>query len=191
MEQRKILNHSPIFNALNPKKYFRLSTFVFLPFTVLCSFIFISCGIYSFKDTSIDYNKIKTINIKFVENKARYVNPQLSPRLTDNLQRKVSNSTKLVRTNNEDANLVVSSTVTDYSVTTAAITTQQATANRLTITVHVLVKNNVDNKEQEFDVSRNFDFAASLSLQQAETQLQDEILRNLTDEIFNHLFSNW
>ncbi|MFX8942027.1 LPS assembly lipoprotein LptE, partial [Acinetobacter baumannii] len=82
-----------------------------------------------------------------------------------------------MRTNNEDANLVVSSTVTDYSVTTAAITTQQATANRLTITVHVLVKNNVDNKEQEFDVSRNFDFAASLSLQQAETQLQDEILR--------------
>ena len=27
--------------------------------------------------------------------------------------------------------------------------------------------------------------------QQAETQLRDEILRNLTDEIFNRIFSNW
>ncbi|MBN8837730.1 MAG: hypothetical protein J0I09_10750 [Sphingobacteriia bacterium] len=150
-----------------------------------------SCGIYTFRDTMIDYSKIKTINIKFVENRARFVNPQLSPKLTDKLQQKIASSTKLIRTNSDDAHIVVNSTITDYSVSTAAITTQQATANRLTVTVHVIIKNNVENKEQEFDVTRNFDFAASLSLDQAQTQLEDEILRNLTDEIFNHIFSNW
>ncbi|MFY7900449.1 MAG: LPS assembly lipoprotein LptE [Chitinophagaceae bacterium] len=150
-----------------------------------------SCGIYSFKDVSIDYTKIKTIKIGFIENKARYVNPQLSPRVTDKLQQKIVSQTKLTRTNNDDAHLQISGYISDYSVSTAAISSTQATGNRLTVSVHLFVKNTVENKNEEFDVSRNFDFSANLSLQQAETQLQDEIVRNITDEIFNRLFSNW
>jgi hypothetical protein len=49
----------------------------------------------------------------------------------------------------------------------------------------------LDKKEQEFDVSRNFDFSANLSLNQAEGQLMEEIVRNITDDIFNQIFSNW
>jgi len=150
-----------------------------------------SCGIYSFKDVSIDYSKIKTIKIGFIENKARYVNPQLSPRVTDKLQQKIVSQTKLVRTNNDDAHLQISGYISDYSVSTTAISSTQATGNRLTVSVHLIVKNTVENKNDEFDVSRNFDFSANLSLQQAEVQLQDEIVRNITDEIFNRLFSNW
>ncbi|MFM2440025.1 MAG: hypothetical protein RLZ16_1024, partial [Bacteroidota bacterium] len=59
------------------------------------------------------------------------------------------------------------------------------------VTVHVVLKKTLDNKEQEFDVSRNFDFSANLSLNQAESQLMDEILRSITDDIFNQIFSNW
>ena len=55
----------------------------------------------------------------------------------------------------------------------------------------MVVKNTLENKTDEFDVSRNFDFSANLSIDQAYVQLQDEIIRNLTDEIFNHIFSNW
>ena len=57
--------------------------------------------------------------------------------------------------------------------------------------MHVVLKKTLDNKEQEFDVSRNFDFSANLSLNQAESQLMDEILRSITDDIFNQIFSNW
>jgi hypothetical protein len=57
--------------------------------------------------------------------------------------------------------------------------------------VHVILKKTLDNKEQEFDVSRNFDFAANLSLSQAEAQLMEDIVRNITDDIFNQIFSNW
>ena len=71
------------------------------------------------------------------------------------------------------------------------VSTQQATTNRLTVTVHVVLKKTLENKEQEFDVSRNFDFSANLSLNQAESQLMDEILRSITDDIFNQIFSNW
>ena len=52
-------------------------------------------------------------------------------------------------------------------------------------------KKTQENKTEEFDVNRNADFSANLSLQQAEGQLLDELVRNLTDEIFNHIFSNW
>ena len=150
-----------------------------------------SCGVYSFKDVSIDYTKIKTIKIGFFENKARYINPQMSPMLTDKVQQKIVSQTKLTRTNNDDANLQISGYISDYSVSTASISATQATSNRLNVGVHLVVKNTVDNKTDEYDINRNFDFSANLSLQQAETQLQDEIIRSVTDEIFNRIFSNW
>jgi hypothetical protein len=71
------------------------------------------------------------------------------------------------------------------------VSAQQASTNRLTVTVHVVLKKTLENKEQEFDVSRNFDFSANLTLNQAEGQLMDDILRNITDDIFNQIFSNW
>jgi hypothetical protein len=71
------------------------------------------------------------------------------------------------------------------------VSAQQASTNRLTVTVHVILKKTLDNKEQEFDVTRNFDFSAALTLNQAEGQLMEDILRNITDDIFNQIFSNW
>ena len=165
---------------------------IFFAFSLI-SFIFLlqSCGIYSFKDVSIDYSKLKTVKINFFENKARIINPQLSPKLTDKLQLKIASQTKLTRTNNDDANIQISGYISDYSVTTSGISSTQATTNRLTVAVHVTSKNTVTDKTDDFDVSRNYDFSANLSLQQAEAQLVDEIVRTLTDDIFNHIFSNW
>ena len=37
-----------------------------------------SCGIYKFNDTGgMDFTKVKTIKVGFIENRASYVNPQL------------------------------------------------------------------------------------------------------------------
>ena len=71
-----------------------------------------SCGIYSFRDAVIPDN-IKTIKIGFIENKARYVNPQLAPLLTDKLQQKIMSQTKLTRTNNDDAHYQIYATITN------------------------------------------------------------------------------
>lgn len=150
-----------------------------------------SCGIYKFNDAVIPTN-IKTVKIGFIENKARYINPQLSPKLTDKLQLKITNQTKLTRTNNEDADYVISGSITNYDPSqTVGVSAQQASTNRLTVSVHITLKKTQENKTEEFDVSRNFDFPANLTLQQAEGQLLDEIIRNLTDEIFNRIFNNW
>ncbi|MFY8127091.1 MAG: LPS assembly lipoprotein LptE [Chitinophagaceae bacterium] len=159
---------------------------------LLATVLLTACGVYSFRDVTIDYSKIKTIKIGFIENKARYVNPQLSPKLTDKIQQKITNQTKLSRTNNDDAHLQITGYISNYDATqTVGISNGQTNTNRLTVSVHIVLRNTVENKTEEFDVSRNFDFAASLSLQQAENQLLDEVVRNLTDEIFNKIFSNW
>lgn len=150
-----------------------------------------SCGVYSFKDVSIP-PEVKTIRIQYIENRARYVNPQLSPQLTDRLRTKINNQTRLTPVQTEDAHYDVGGYVSDYTVTTSGISNQQAATNRLTVTIHLVFVNRLDQtKNFEADVSRNFDFSASLSLNQAEAQLGETIVRNMVDEIFNRIFSNW
>lgn len=164
---------------------------------IVCCIGLASCKIYSFKDVSIPA-QVKTIKINYLENKARYVNPQLSPQLTDKLRQKISNQTRLTQVQGDDANYEVSGYVSGYDLSTAAVSNQQAASNRLTVTVHIVFVNHLDPTGKtvspanfEADVSQPFDFPATQSLQQAEASLLPDILSNTTDAIFNKLFSNW
>ena len=152
--------------------------------------LFSACGPYTFKDVSIP-PEVKTIKVNFIENRAPYKNPRLSPTLTDQLQQKISNLTRRTLVTTDNADYVISGYVSSYNVSTAAISSQQASANRLTVGVHMTLFNSLENKSTEYDVSRDFDFSAGLTLTQAEAQLFDDIVKNVTDEIFNRLFSNW
>jgi outer membrane lipopolysaccharide assembly protein LptE/RlpB len=158
---------------------------------VLLCLALTACKVYTFKDVTIDYSKIKTIRIGYIDNKASYVNPLLSPRVSEKLQQKVVQFTKLTRTNDADAHYQIDGFITGYLVTTSGVSNNQAATNRLTVTAHIIFKNTVENKTQEFDVSRDFDFPSSQSLTQAEGRLTDEMANNLSDEIFNKIFSNW
>jgi hypothetical protein len=157
---------------------------------VPCLLVLSSCGVYTFKDVSIP-DSVKTIKISYIENKARIVNPQLSPRLTEALQQKIANQTRLTRTTNDDAHYQISGAITNYSVSYVGVTGKQASQNQLTVGVHIVFRNTLQNKTDEFDVSRDFPFAASQTLDQAVNTLMPDILKNITDEIFNHIFSNW
>ena len=161
-----------------------------LPVILIIS-LFSSCGVYTFRDVSVDYSKIKTVKVGFIDNKARYINPQLSPRLTDNIKQKISNFTKLTLVATDDANYIITGYINRYDVSTSAISNNQSAANRLTVGASITFVNTVDNKTDNFTVSRDFDFDANLSLQQAESRLGSDIIDQLTDQIFNHIFSNW
>ena len=149
-----------------------------------------ACKIYTFKDVSIPPN-VKTIKVGYIENKASYVNPLISPRVSDKLQQKVVQYTKLTRTNDDNAHYQITGYISGYFVSTSGVSDQQAATNRLTVTVHIYFKNTLEDKMQEFDVSRDFDFSAALTLNQAEGRLTEDIANNLADEIFNKVFSNW
>jgi hypothetical protein len=148
-------------------------------------------GCYSFKDVSIP-PEVKTVKINYIENRARIVNPQLSQRLTDKLRQKIINQTRLTQTNSDEAHYQISGQITDYYVTTSAISGQRAAANRLNVNIKLVFKNLLDNKKSfDTELTRNFDYDATITLQQAENQLTDLIVQNFTDEIFNRIFSDW
>ena len=158
----------------------------------------LTSGCYSFKDIGSIPKEVKTFRVNYIENKARYINPQLSPQLTDKLRQKIMGQTRLIGVQTEDAHYDISGQVTGYNVTTSAISSggqnnqQQAAGQRLTVTVHLNFKNNLDpSKNFEADVSRNFDYSAQLTITQAEQQLNETIIKNMVDEIFNRIFSNW
>ena len=165
--------------------------YCFFTATIILVVLLQGCFVYKFNDAVIPAN-VKTVKIGFIDNKARYVNPQLSPKLTDKLQAKITSQTKLTRTNNDDADYVINGSITNYDPSqTVGVSAQQASTNRLTVTVHIVLRKTLENKVEEFDVTRSFDFSANLTLQQAEGQLLDEVIRNITDEIFNRIFNNW
>jgi hypothetical protein len=163
---------------------------------LLVIFLFVSaCGVYSFKDVSIP-PEVKSIHIGFIENRARYVDPQLSPQLTDKLKQKISSQTKLTQIQTENADYDVSAYVSAYDITTAGVSNQAASINRLTVSVHLALKNRLNEQKLgtpdfETDISRNFDFPATQSFTDAQVSLLPQIVQQLTDDMFNRLFSNW
>lgn len=161
--------------------------FTILPLSVLLIY---SCN-YKFNQVDIP-SEIKTVRVQPIENKARYINTQLSPQLTDKLRQKIVSQTKLSQVSNENADYDISGFVSQYDVTTSGISNQQVASNRLTVSVNLTILDRKTGKEpRNVTASRSFDFSAQLTLPQAEAKLQDEIIRNLTDEIFNKIFSNW
>src|SRR5450432_211459 len=141
-----------------------------------------ACKIYSFKDVSIP-PEVKTIEIGFIENRARYVDPQLSPQLTDKFKQKISNQTKLTQVQ-ADADYDVSAFVAEYNVTTAGVANQTASINRLTVTVHLALKNRLNDQKLgtpdfETDITRNFDFPATSNLTDAEATLTPQIVQQM------------
>lgn len=158
---------------------------------LLVTFTYATCK-YSTRDTSPIPPDVKTFRVNYLENKARYVNPQLSPTLTERMKQKIIGQTRLRQINGDEAHYDISGYISDYSVTTSGISNQNASTNRLNVSFHLVFKNTLDQKKDfETDITNNYDFAATKSLQEAETQLGEDILKNLVNGIFNKIFSNW
>ena len=154
-------------------------------------FNFSTCK-YGFKDTAPIPQEITTFRVNYLDNKAQYINTQLSPQLTERLKQKIINTTRLNQTNEEQAHYDISGYVSQYYTSTVGISGNDANTNRLTVGFHLIFKNNLnEEKNFEADLTRTFDFPATQSLSQAEASLNDEIIRNIVDEIFNRIFSNW
>lgn len=154
-------------------------------------FSFATCR-YSTTDSSPIPPEITTFHVTTFQNKARYVNPQITPQLTDKVQQQIISQTRLRQINDAYADYELSGYISDYTITTSGVANQQAGTNRLSVSFHLIFKNNVDvSKNFEADLTTNFDFDASQTLQQAEGKLFPEIIKNLSDAIFNRIFSNW
>lgn len=158
---------------------------------VMIIFNYASCK-YSFKDSAPLPPEVKTFRVNQLGNQAPYVDAQLAPQLTESLKQKIISNTRLRQTNDDDAHYDISGYVSNYAVSTTGISGASAAQNRLTVTFHVIFKNSLDNTQNmEADVSSNFDYSSSLSLNDAAASLNTQIISNMVDQIYNKIFSNW
>ena len=83
--------------------------FIAIVVAVSLQFFISSCGVYRFSDASVP-DSIKTVKVNFIANRASYINPQISPRLTDKVRQKIVAQTRLTQTNNNatDSLIIIS-----------------------------------------------------------------------------------
>lgn len=168
------------------------SSILILLSVILTSVVFTACKItYSFTGASIAPN-VKTFMVDYFPNRARLVNPNLSQLFTEGLQEKLIKQTSLNQIT-ENGDLEFSGQITEYDVKPMNISQGDLAAqNRLTITVKVKFTNNKDHEqdwEKTFSAYEDFDSNSSLST--VEDGLVPDIIKKLTDDIFNASIANW
>ncbi|MDR1811096.1 MAG: LPS assembly lipoprotein LptE [Prevotella sp.] len=160
---------------------------------LLVAACFLSCKIsYQFNGASIDYNVIKTINIKDFQNQATMVYPPLTQVFNETLKDHYTKNTRLSFTS-DNADLELEGEITRYELTPQAVKEDAyASQTRLTIAVRIRYYNNrkpQENKEETVSAYR--DFSSNVLLNDVQDQLIDEISKDIVDQIFNMTLSNW
>ncbi len=158
---------------------------------LLVTFSFATCK-YSARDSSPIPAEVKTFRVNPLDNKARYINPQLKGALTEKLKQKIIGQTRLRQINGDEAHYDISGYISDYSVITTGISNQNASTNRLNVTFHLIFKNTLNQKQDiDTDIINNYDFDARLSLPEAEVKLGHASITTIVDQILYKIFSNW
>lgn len=165
---------------------------------IIPSFLFIlllvSCSVsYKFNGASIDYSKIKTIEIRDFQNQALTVYPPLAYELNEKIKDVFNRNTKLRQVNNQAADLELEGEITRYDLTPLAVQENAIAAQtRLTMSVRIRFINNVnpsEDKEDSFTAYR--DFSSSQMLTDVQDELIQELNKDIVDQIFNATMSNW
>ncbi len=156
-----------------------------------------SCKVgYSFTGASIPA-EAETLSVERFPNNAGLGPPTLSQTFTEDLRDRFMRQTDLDLVD-RNGDLQYSGSIVGYDVEPVAVqskgksNTDQASLNRLTITVKVRYRNTI-NEEKSFEreFSRFADFEAAKSLSNVEDRLIQEVNDQLTQDIFDASLSDW
>ena len=162
-------------------------------FLVTLVLVINSCTMsYKFNGASIDYDVTKTILISEFPNQAPLVYPPLEQRFNEELKDLFTRSTRLefVRQN---ADLEMEGEIVGYELTPLAVQEDSfASETRLTLTVRMRYRNNkVEGQDKEETIKAYRNFPADRMLTDVQDQLIGELIKEITDQIFNSTMSNW
>lgn len=159
----------------------------------VCILLLAACSVsYKFNGASIDYTKIRTIQIADFPIRSTYVWGPMGPMFNNQLKDVFANHTRLqqVRRNGD---LKIEGEITQYQQRNKSVSSEGYSAQtELSITVNVRFTNNVNHNE---DFERQFTATASYetsrSLNAVQEELVTQMVRDLTDQIFNATVANW
>ena len=165
---------------------------ILLPIVMLATVT--GCGIkikYSFTGASIPV-EAKTISIATFQNRASLVVPGLTQTMTDALIDMCRAQTNLNMVSS-GGDLSFEGEISDYKTQPLTVSgNEQAAMNRFSISVRVRYVNSF-NSDLSFDqtFTRYQDYNSALNLSDVEASLTEEIVKMLTEDIFNRAFVNW
>jgi hypothetical protein len=155
-------------------------------------FGFSGCKIhYGFNGATIP-PEAKTVAVQYFQTTATLAPPTLSQAFTEALKDKMSSQTRLALVN-RSGDLNFEGSITGYSTTPIAIqSNDQASLNRLNITVNVKYTCAFDPKKNfEQSFTRYADYESTKSLSTVEADLITDINEQLAQDIFNRALNDW
>lgn len=163
---------------------------------ILLSVFLISSCSYKFNGASIPA-EMKTVAVKYFENNAVFVDPRLSQDFTEAFKERIRTQSKLnISDNNPQGRF--EGRITEYDIKPISIQDNNrptAGANRLTISVQVKYVNQVKGHEKEgfeqtFSAYTDFSLAGQ-QLANIQKSINQKVIDQLTENIFNRAFAQW
>ena len=160
---------------------------------VAVTIIIHSCKIsYTFNGASIDYNKTKSIQIEDFPIRSSYVWAPMQSIFNNELKDKFARQTKLIQTK-RNGDLKIEGEITQYQQRNKSVSSEGYSAQtELSITVNVRFTNNKDHTEdfeRQFTASASYD--SNQSLNSVQEELVTQMIKDITDQIFNATVANW
>ena len=159
----------------------------------VCLFSLPSCTVsYKFNGASIDYTKIKTIQINEFPVRSSYVWAPMGAIFNNQLKDQFRNNTKLTQVK-RNGDLKLEGEITRYEQRNKAVSAEGYSAQvELSVTVNVRFTNNVNHTqdfEKQFTSQKSYDSTMSLSAVQDE--LVTQMMKDICDQIFNASVAQW
>lgn len=159
----------------------------------LSALLLISCKVsYKFDGASIDYNKTKTIQINDFPIRSSYVWGPMQSIYNNELKDVFANHTHLAQVK-RNGDMIIDGEITQYSQRNKSVSsTGQSAQTELSMTVNVRFTNKANHKEdfeRQFTATSSYENSKSLSSVQEE--LVTQMVKDLTDQIFNATVANW
>ncbi len=160
---------------------------------VLYGAVMTSCSVsYKFNGASIDYTKTKTIQIADFPIRSSYVWGPMASIFNNQLKDVFANHTRLSQVK-RNGDLKIEGEITQYTQRNKSVTAEGASAQvELSMTVNVRFTNSVNHREdfeRQFTATTTYDSRQSLNSVQEECVTQ--MVKDITDQIFNATVANW
>ncbi len=170
-----------------------VSTNLYVLPAVIALVILAACSVsYKFNGASINYNKTKTIQIADFPIRSSYVWGPMGPIFNNQLKDMFANHTRLIQVR-RNGDLKIEGEITQYTQRNKGVSSQGYSAQtELSMTVNVRFTNNTNHKEdfeRQFTATKSYETTQSLNAVQEE--LVTQMVKELTDQIFNATVANW
>ncbi|MDR1201879.1 MAG: LPS assembly lipoprotein LptE [Tannerellaceae bacterium] len=170
-------------------KVCKKTTFVISLLGILC----VACSIsYSFTGSSIDYETTKTITISDFPNQAPLIYPPLAQKFTEELKDLFIRRTKLQMIS-ANGDIDLEGEITGYDLAPMAIKEDAySSMTKLTLTIRVRYANRSNpDKDFEQSFSANREFNSNQMLETVQDALNEELVKEITEQIFNSTVADW